>query len=435
MAHGASLTFTRGIPGCLRERSFRLLLTGQAISIIGDAIAMIAIPFAILGMGGSVGEVGLVLAARAIPNAIFLLVGGVWADRLPRRLVMLASDLVRGVIMFATFLVLISDVGSIWVLVALMAAYGVGEAFFRPALSGVIPQTVSPARLQEAYGLLATTPALGIAVGGAIGGVLVALISPAGAIAFDAISFGASALCLAFMKTTGEPTPWKNRNFRRDLGAGWQAFSSRRWLVVVVIGEVLYALLVMPSIYAVGPAIADEELNGASSWAVIVAGFGVGFLIGGLTAMKLRPQRPLVLGYILCIPFALFFVAMAVVPPLFVLALAAVMAGTVISISGTLLETTITREVSQDLRSRVGSFRTLGSVAMLPVGMLLVGPITGAISNMGAEILAAIAVLVNAAIVLGARSVRGLYAKYPEAEAPPPADDRLDALPPVETVS
>jgi MFS family permease len=434
VAHGASLTFTRGIPGCLRERSFRLLLTGQAISIIGDAIAMIAIPFAILGMGGSVGEVGLVLAARAIPNAIFLLVGGVWADRLPRRLVMLASDLVRGVIMFATFLVLISDVGSIWVLVALMAVYGVGEAFFRPALSGVIPQTVSPARLQEAYGLLATTPALGIAVGGAIGGVLVALISPAGAIAFDAVSFGASALCLAFMKTTGEPTPWKNRNFRRDLGAGWQAFSSRRWLVVVVIGEVLYALLVMPSIYAVGPAIADEELNGASSWAVIVAGFGVGFLIGGLTAMKLRPQRPLVLGYILCIPFALFFVAMAVVPPLIVLALTAVMAGAVISISGTLLETTITREVSQDLRSRVGSFRTLGSVAMLPVGMLLVGPITEAISNTGAEILAAIAVLVNAAIVLGARSVRGLYAKYPEAEAPPPADDRLDALPPVETV-
>ena len=149
MAHGASLTFTRGIPGCLRERSFRLLLTGQAISIIGDAIAMIAMPFAIHGMGGSVGEVGLVLAARAIPNAIFLLVGGVWADRLPRRLVMLASDLVRGVIMFATFLVLISDVGSIWVLVALMAVYGVGEAFFRPALSGVIPQTVSPARLQR----------------------------------------------------------------------------------------------------------------------------------------------------------------------------------------------------------------------------------------------------------------------------------------------
>ncbi len=433
MAHGATHTFGRGLPGCLREGSFRLLLTGQAISIIGDAISMIALPFAILAMGGSVGQVGLVLAARAIPNAIFLLVGGVWADRLPRRLVMLTSDVIRGVIMLAVFIVLVSDVGSIWVLVVLMAIYGIGEAFFRPALSGVIPQTVSAERLQEAYGLLATTPALGIAVGGAIGGALVALISPAGAIAFDAVSFGASALCLAFMQTKGEPTPWKNRNFRQDLHEGWTAFSSRNWLVVVVIGEVLYALFVMPSIYAVGPAIADEKLNGASSWAAVVSGFGIGFLIGGLTAMKLRPQRPLILAYILCIPFAFFFIAMAIAPPVIVLALAAIIAGSVISISGTLLETTITREVPQELRSRVGSFRTLGSVAMLPVGMLLVGPITGTFSNTGAEILAFVAVLVNAGIVLGTPSVRALRAKYPDGDADEADDDPLDAVPPLES--
>ncbi len=433
MAHGASHTFGRGLPGCLREGSFRLLLTGQAISIIGDAISMIALPFAILAMGGSVGQVGLVLAARAVPNAIFLLIGGVWADRLPRRLVMLTSDLIRGVIMVAVFIVLVSDVGSIWVLVVLMAIYGIGEAFFRPALSGIIPQTVSAERLQEAYGLLATTPALGIAVGGAIGGALVALISPAGAIAFDAVSFGASALCLAFMKTKGEPSPWRNRNFRKDLNEGWTAFSSRHWLVVVVIGEVLYALFVMPSIYAVGPAIADEKLNGASSWAAVVSGFGIGFLIGGLTAMKLRPQRPLILAYILCIPFAFFFIAMAIAPPVIVLALAAIIAGSVISISGTLLETTITREVPQELRSRVGSFRTLGSVAMLPVGMLLVGPITGTFSNTGAEILAFVAVLMNAAIVLGTPSVRALRAKYPNEDDAEANDNPLDAIPPVES--
>ena len=245
------------MPGCLRERSFRLLMTGQAISIIGDAISMIALPFAILAMGGGVGQVGLVLAARAIPNAVLLLVGGVWADRLPRRLVMLTSDLVRGLTMLAMFAVLVSGHGSVAVLVGLSAVYGMGEAFFRPALSGVIPQTVSAERLQEAYGLLSTTPALGIAVGGAIGGALVALISPAGAIAFDAASFGVSAICLGLMRTTGAPTPWRNRDFRSDLREGWTAFSSRSWLVVVVIGEVLYALFVMPSIYAVGPAIAE----------------------------------------------------------------------------------------------------------------------------------------------------------------------------------
>ena len=419
----ASIAIPSVLPGCLRERSFAYLMVGQASSIIGDAISMIALPFAILAMGGSVGQVGLVLAARAVPNALFLLVGGVWADRLPRRLVMLASDLVRGVLMLLVFGALVTGVGGFWILVVLMALYGVGEAFFRPALSGVIPQTVSPARLQEAYGLLATTPALGIAVGGAIGGLLVALISPAGAIAFDAATFGVSAICLWRMQTRGEPAPWPNRDFRGDLKEGWEAFSSRSWLVAVVIGEVLYAVFVMPSIYAVGPAIADTELGGSSAWAAIISGFGVGFLVGGLTAMRLRPHRPLVLSYILCIPFAGFFLLLALAPAIWILVGGAIMAGAVISISGTLLETTITREVHQDLRSRVGSFRTLGSVAMLPVGMALVGPITGWIGTTGAVLLGFVAVLVNVAVVLGTPSVRRLTATYPVEGAEPPAAD------------
>lgn len=426
----AAISIPRAVPGCLHERSFALLLTGQASSIIGDAVAMIAIPFAILSMGGSVGEVGLVLGARAVPNALFLLVGGVWADRLPRRLVMLASDVVRAVVMLIVFAALITDTGGIWLLVALMAVYGMGEAFFRPALSGIIPQTVSPARLQEAYGLLATTPALGIAVGGAIGGFLVAVISPAGAIAFDALTFLVSILCLSLMRTRGAPGPWRNRNFRADLAAGWREFSSRSWLVVVVLGEVLYALFVMPGIYAIGPAIADEQMGGSSSWAAVVSGFGVGFLVGGLTAMRLRPRRPLVLGYLLCIPFSLFFLLMAVAPQVVVLTAAAVMAGAVISISGTLLETTITREVAPELRSRVGSFRTLGSVAMMPVGMFLVGPITGALGTTGAVLLGFVAVLANAALVLGTPSVRRLTAEYPPPEPPQAAE-----LAPAETTA
>ncbi len=430
MGHAAPTHVHRGMPAVLRERNFSLLLTGQAISIIGDAISMIALPFAILAMGGGVGQVGLVLGARAVPNAIFLLVGGVWADRLPRRLVMLASDVVRGITMLAIFIALSTGHGSIALLVVLSAVYGVGEAFFRPALSGVIPQCVSPGRLQEAYGMLATTPALGIAVGGAIGGALVALVSPAGAIAFDAASFAASATCLALMRPQGQPSPWRNRSFRQDLRTGWSAFSSRSWLVAAVIGEVLYALFVMPSIYAVGPAIADAKLGGSSDWAAVVSGFGVGFLIGGLTAMRLRPARPLVLSYLLCIPFSLFFVLLAIAPPVVFLVGAAICAGAVISISGTLLETTITREVPADLRSRVGSFRSLGSVAMLPVGMALVGPISGTFGLTGAELIAFGAVLLNVVIVLGTPSVRALRAVYPD-EAPP-AEDPLDAVPAAE---
>lgn len=417
----AAFTIPRALPGCLRERSFALLLTGQASSIIGDAISMIALPFAILAMNGSVGEVGMVLAARAVPNAILLLVGGVWADRLPRRLVMLGSDVIRGVLMFAVCGALLAGVGGIGVLVALMALYGAAEAFFRPALSGIVPQTVSADHLQEAYGLLSTTPALGIAIGGAVGGVAVAAFGPAGAIALDASTFVISAICLAFMKTRGEPAPWRNRNFRADLAAGWEAFSSRSWLVVIVAGEVLYAMFVMPTIYAIGPVIADQRLGGPTAWAAVISGFGIGFLIGGLTAMRLRPVRPLVLSYLMCIPFSGFLVLLALAPAVAFIALGAVVAGATISISGTLLETTITREVPSDLRSRVGSFRTLGSVAMMPVGMVMVGLTTGVLGTAGAVWLGVIAVLVNVMMVLGTPSVRRLQAEYPPPEAEPAA--------------
>ncbi len=418
------------MPACLRERSFALLLTGQASSIIGDSVSMIALPFAILAMGGSVGQVGAVLAARAIPNAILLLVGGVWADRLPRRLVMLASDIIRGLLMFIVAAALLFDVGGIWALVVLMALYGAAEAFFRPALSGIVPQTVSAKNLQEAYGLLSTTPALGIAIGGAVGGISVAVLGPAGAIAVDGLTFVISAICLSFMRTRGAPAPWRNRNFRTDLTAGWREFSSRSWLVVIVGGEVLYALFVMPSIYAIGPAISDEKLNGASSWAAVISGFGIGFLIGGLTAMKLRPARPLVLSYLLCIPFAGFLAILALTPAVALIALGAVVAGAVISISGTLLETTITREVPADMRSRVGSFRTLGSVAMMPVGMAMVGVTTGFLTTSGAIWLGAIAVLVNVVMVLATPSVRALRATYPKPGETPP-----DVAPKPEMVS
>ena len=131
------------MPACLRERSFALLLTGQAASIIGDAISMIALPFAILAMNGSVGEVGAVLAARAIPNAILLLVGGVWADRLPRRIVMLASDITRGVLMFVVAAALLFDVGGIWALIVLMALYGAMLAGVNVVLMGAgIPRQI-----------------------------------------------------------------------------------------------------------------------------------------------------------------------------------------------------------------------------------------------------------------------------------------------------
>jgi len=413
------------LPGCLRERSFSLLLAGSLVSIIGDAFVLVALPFAILALGGSAAEIGLVLAARAIPNAIFLLVGGVWADRLPRRLVMLTTDLVRAVVTGLVVVALITDRAGIATLVVLMVVFGIAEAFFRPAFQGVLPQTVSDRNLQQAYGFIAMTPALGIAIGGAAGGLTVALLGPPGALLLVAIAFVAAAGLFAFMTTRPGGLNETRQPFLHDLRSGWQAFSSRTWLVVCVIGEGLYALFVMPVIYAIGPLIAREAFDGPASWGYILSGFGVGFLIGGLIAMRIRPRRPIVFAYLISVPFAGFLALLAAPAALALLILGAVVGGATIAISGTLLETTITREVALELRSRVGSFRTLGSVALLPVGMALIGTTVATLGMSGAVVLGAVAVLLNVALVVATPSVRRLYGRYPEDddEAPPIAAD------------
>ena len=392
----------------LRERAFALLFSAQLISTIGDVMASVAVPFAIIELGGGAADIGLVLAARAVPLVLFLLVGGVWADRLPRRLVMIGSDVVRGVCQAVFATILIMGVGGVPAIMAIMFVYGAAEAFFRPALSGIVPQAVNPDRLQDAYGLIAITPALGMTLGGVIGGTAVALISPAGAIAIDAASFAVGIALLSFARFRHVRSAERGHTFVADLRDGWMAFRTRTWLVVVVIGESFYALLVMPAIFVGGPLIAEQFLDGPASWAVVISSFGLGFATGGLVAQRLTPRRPIVLSYAVTVLFAGFFVLLSFPAPTAVLGVGAWVGGTVIAISGTLLETTITRQVTPDLRSRVGSFRALGSQVCQPIGFAVIGGVIAGIGLSGVMWLAAAAVLANIAMVLGTPSVRAL---------------------------
>lgn len=394
--------------GCLREQSFRLLFTSQLLSAVGDTVASVAVPFAIIALGGGAGDIGLVLGARAVPLVLFLLVGGVWSDRMSRRTVMIASDLVRAGCQATFATILLLGVGGVPAIVAITFVYGTAEAFFRPALSGILPQSVSPERLQEAYGLIAMTPAVGMLAGGILGGTAVALISPAGAIALDAATFAVAIVLLAFARFRAVALAQPGRSFIADLREGWDAFRRRSWLVVVVVGESFYALLVMPAIFVAGPLVAEEYLDGATSYAAIVSAFGLGFVTGGLIVARLKPRRPLVLAYAVTLPFVGTFIALSVPAPTAVIAACAWVGGTVIIISGSLLETTITRQVTPDLRSRVGSFRALGSQVCQPIGFAIAGGIIAGIGLSGIMWLAVAAVFANVALVLATPSVRAM---------------------------
>jgi len=172
--------------GPLREREFRLLFLGRATTSFGNAIAPVALVFAVLDITGSKTDIGIVLAARSLPQVLFLLIGGIWADRLARHRVMVVSDLVSGASQAAVAVLLILGEAEIWHLAAFGAVNGAATAFFFPASLGIVPQTVPEALLQQANALLRLVLNASFIGGAAIGGVLVAAFGSGTAIAVDA---------------------------------------------------------------------------------------------------------------------------------------------------------------------------------------------------------------------------------------------------------
>lgn len=186
--------------GALSQTAFRLLLVGQAISALGDRLVPVALAFAVLELTGSVTDLGIVLAAQTGPLVVFVLLGGVWADRLPRQAVMLACDGVRAVAQALSAALLLGGDAHVWQLAVLQAVYGTAEAFFAPASTAVVPQTVDPANLQQANALLGLSGNLASVLGPALAGVIVATLGPGWGLGIDAASFITSAVFLSFMR-------------------------------------------------------------------------------------------------------------------------------------------------------------------------------------------------------------------------------------------
>jgi len=170
----------------LREREFRLLFAGRTISLVGSAIAPVALAFAVLDLTGSKTDLGLILFCREVPLVVFLLVGGIWADRLPRNRVMMGANVVSGFAQATTASLLITGNADVWHLAALAAVNGGSSAFFFPASAGVVPQTVPASLLQQANALLQLAMNTAMIGGAAIAGFLVAGFGPGWAIAIDA---------------------------------------------------------------------------------------------------------------------------------------------------------------------------------------------------------------------------------------------------------
>jgi len=365
--------------GALAERQFRLLFTATAITTAGDQVASIALAFAVLDLGSAT-DLGIVFAVRQSIEVLVLLLGGVVSDRVPRHLVLVAASLTQGLAQALTAALVLTDSASVASIVLLQGLYGVGNGLVVPAEVGLVPQTVSPARLQQANALQGLTRNFLRVLGPAAGGALVVVGSPGVALAVDAVSFFVCAEVLRRIRIAPRQLGAEAAGFFRELREGWGQFVSRTWLWASVLffglGNLAFAAQGV-----LGPAVAKAELGGAGAWATILTAGGLGSVVGGVLALRIRPSRPLAASVIAAVPFGLTLAALAVPAPVWLIAATSFVAGAGLSLHLALWFTVFQQQVPERAQSRVSSYDALGSFVLMPIGFALAGPLADSIGT------------------------------------------------------
>ncbi len=406
----------------LREQRFRRLFVGRTIALFGNAVAPIALSFAVVYLGGTPFELGVVLASGLVPQLLFLLVGGVVGDRFPRHRVMVCSDVAAGIAQAAAAALLLTGAAHVWELIVLSAVNGAAAAFFFPASQGLVPQLVAPAGLHRANALLGFTRNATMVLGTALAGALVAGVGPGWVLAIDAVTGLVGATFVARLVVDGPRRRARSRFFP-ELADGWREVRARRWLWSVILQFGVINAFALGPVIVLGPFIAQRSLGGAAAWGLIMSAQALGLLVGGLAVMKIEPRRPLLVASIAVLSLAAPPLTLALALPAPVVAASAFAAGAALEIHAVLWFSTLQHEIAGEKLARVMSFEMLGSMILAPVAGLTIGPVAAAI---GQETLLWVGVAMAAAAtgcVLAIPEIRRLRSRGapPTHEAPVPA--------------
>jgi MFS family permease len=384
--------------------------------MLGSAMAPIALAFAILNtLHGSPTDVGIVLAVRQVTVVALLLFGGVWGDRLQRHRVMVGSNLLSGASQAVAGVLLVAGGARLWQLALLAAVNGASSAFFFPASTGIVPQTVPSTMLQQAnaalrLGLNATNVA-----GAAIGGIVVAATNPGIAILVDAFSYFLAAAALALMHLPAG-LRMQGSSVLHELREGWHDFWSRTWLWAIVLQFGLLNAATSGAVFVLGPNVAKRHLDGPTGWGLILTAQTLGLILSGIVLLRWRPRRLLLVAT--CGAFGIALPSLALARPLSLLAVigCAFLAGTAMEVFGVLWRTAMQQEISHEKLSRISSYDALGSWALMPIGFAVAGPIATLIGDRAAFLGAAAIVIVSSALVLLSSDVRNLERRLTPAD-------------------
>ncbi|UYM06044.1 MFS transporter [Solicola gregarius] len=407
------------VPSPLRSSRFRWFFTGRTLSFLGSSMAPVALAFAVLDITGSPASLGIVLAARSIPMAALMLVGGVISDRFSRSTVLVVSNSLTGLSQGLAATLLITGNAEVWSLAVIEAVNGVVVAFTFPAMQSVIPMVVDRDDLQQTNAILSFSRQGMFVIGPSLAGLFVVTIGSGWAIAVDGASYVVSAFCMSrlHLRAVERTDP---SSMVADLREGWGVFVSMQWVWVVVSAFGVLNMIHAGVIFTLGPVIAKDTI-GEGAWGAVLSAESVGFLVTTLVLMRVRLRYPLRAGMLGMASLALPMLALGAAPQTLVLATLMFLAGVGTEIFGIGWSTAMHENVPNELQSRLWSYDAFGSFVAIPIGQLLAGPLAAAFDARTVAVVAGALYAVVALAALLSPDVRRLRHEA-EAVSPPRAD-------------
>jgi predicted MFS family arabinose efflux permease len=397
----------------LAIRDFRILLVDRLLAPFSNGFSLVGVSFAVLNLTGSTADLSYVLAAQVAPMLVFTLVSGVFADRLRPQWVIIAGNLavVAGEGTFG--LLILTGHPALPTMICLEALNGVGAAMFYPASQALLPQIVPDALLQEGSSISRLAMNTGQMTGAAVAGLVVAALGPGWALTLCAI--GMSGTVPLLLSLTGGrdgrteirdmPLVAKGAGMVTELREGWTEFRSHTWLWATVIQYCLVMMAFNGAFLVLGPVVARTHLGGPAAWGAITAADALGLVVGGLISLRYTPRRPMLFVVGSGAAIALTPVALALVLPLAVICLTAFALGALIEVMMVQWTVQMATRIPADKLARVSSYDALGSMAAMPLGALLAGPLAAAIGVSTTQFAAAAVIVVASALTLLPREI------------------------------
>ncbi|WP_298208672.1 MFS transporter [Ferrimicrobium sp.] len=398
----------------LRDPVIQRLTVARSFVSLANGMLPVALSFTILGLLHSATDLGFILGAETLTMVVAILFAGVLADRVPRKWLLVLSDALFGLSMVASGVFAILSIRHVTYYLLAAVLIGFADALFVPAFEGWAQQVIPVQQRQQASAVRSIYRNIGAIAGPFLAALLVASISaPWALLVAGALPLvgGAIFLNLPTGANTGEST---TASLVAELRSGWGAFRSRSWIWSVDLQFALWHVVIWAPLMVLGPVLAEHYYHGATSWALIWAGVGVGGVIGGLVAFQYHPKYPVRTGTIAMVGLTPVMILLALHANIWLTSAAAILGGAGLELFGALWSYSFQTHVPADVISKVASFDFLASVAFLPVGLAIVVPLSQLISVKGVFLLGAVYLVLSAILVLLVPSVRRLGRTPPE---------------------